>query len=245
MIRWTLILALAAGVGCSTLVPKQVEFFQDKVQEFPRPEYRFQETRRQAARMLNQHLAGIENKFLAEGRSPDDVRPVSEAASLADALSTSLGPPLRPFKKPAQELTGQLDYETARYVDDVRTFADSNDKNAGKKIEGTGLVQIGYFSFLAVILFLGLAGYVVLKVVGTLGAAANPAVGLGLSVAQIPARLAGKALGQVLRGGEKFKDEIVKKANWTADEITRLFREQHERAQDGDAQDLVKHLTKK
>ncbi len=217
MIRWTLILALAAGVGCSTLVPKQVEFFQDKVQEFPRPEYRFQETRRQAARMLNQHLAGIENKFLAEGRSPDDVRPVS----------------------------GQLDYETARYVDDVRTFADSNDKNAGKKIEGTGLVQIGYFSFLAVILFLGLAGYVVLKVVGTLGAAANPAVGLGLSVAQIPARLAGKALGQVLRGGEKFKDEIVKKANWTADEITRLFREQHERAQDGDAQDLVKHLTKK
>lgn len=233
------------GVGCSTLVPKQVEFFQDKVEEFPKPEYRFQETRRQAARSLDRSLAAIERNLLAEGRSPDDVRPVSEAASLADALSTSLGPPLRPFKKDPDTLAAQLDSETARYVDDVRSFADSNDKNAGKKIEGTGLVQIGYFSFLAVLMVLGLAGYVVLKVVGTLGAAANPAVGLGLSVAQIPVKLAGKALGQVIKGGERFKDEILKKANWTADEVAKLFREQQERAQDGDAQDLVKHLTKK
>lgn len=249
----TLLLCIALlGGGCSALMPKQVEFFQDKVQKFPRPDDDFKETQRQAAELLDRQLEAIEKNLLAEGCSPDEVRPVSEAASLADALSTSLGPPLKPFnellsakrwvgQRPLLVLSDQLKRETARYVDDVRDFADDNDKNAGKKIEGTGLIQIGYFSFLAIFLIFGLFAWLAIKVLGAL----NPPVAIGTNVASLPIKLASKALGQVLTGGEKFKNEIEKKVSWTSQEVLSLFREKQERAQDEEAQSLIKNLTKK
>lgn len=242
---------LALGSGCSLLMPKKVELFQDKVQKFPRPDDEFREVQKQAADLLSGELNAITKNLLAAGSSPDEVRPVSEAASLADALSTSLGPPLKPFNRllsykawsgrPLLALSDTLERETARFVDDVHDFADDNDKNAGKKIEGTGLVQIGYFSFLAIFLVFGFFAWIALKVLGTL----NPPVGLGLKVAQVPVKLATKAFGQILKGGEQFKNEVKARASWTSEEILAAFRKHQDGAQDEEAKDLVKHLTNK
>jgi len=240
---------IAGASGCAALMPKQVEFGQDKVEKFPTPDKGFREVQKQAAVMLADELDAIKENYLAEGSSPDEVRPVSEAASLADALSTSLGPPLKPFKllslktweRPLLVLSDELDRETARYIDDVGDFADDNDKNAGKKIEGTGWIQIGYFSFLGLFLILGFFAYVALKVVGTL----NPPVGVGMQLAKVPVKLAGRVLSQVLKGGEGFKEIIKQRATWSSDEVVKLFREKQERAQDQESQELVKHLTKK
>jgi hypothetical protein len=249
-----LLLSLLLTTGCSTLIPKNVEFGQDKVDKFPTPDEDFRETQRQAADLLSRQLDAIEENLLAEGSSPDEVRPVGEAASLADALSTSLGPPLKTFDlsavkawkgPPLLVLSDELERLTAEYIADVGEFAEDNDENAGKKIEGTGWLQIGYFSYIAIIAFLGFCGYIALKVVSTLGAAANPAVGLGLNIAKVPAKIASSALGHVLRGGEQFKNAVTKKANLTSEEVLAMFREHQERAQDEQSKELVKHLTKK
>jgi hypothetical protein len=232
------------------LMPKQVELFQDKVQQFPRPDDDFREVQKQAAAELKDELNAIEKNLLAEGSSPDEVRPVSEAASLADALSTSLGPPLKTFNRlksadawagrPLLGLSKALDRETAKYIDDVGDFAEKNDENAGKKIEGTGLIQIGYFSMLFVLFIFGFFAWVGLKVLGTL----NPPVAIGTKVATLPVKLAARALGQVVKGGEAFKNELKKKATWSADEVATLFREKQERAQDEESQSTIRELTK-
>lgn len=66
-----------------------------------------------------------------------------------------------------------------------------------------------------------------------------------MQLAKVPVKLAGRVLSQVLKGGEGFKEVIKQKATWSADEVVNLFREKQERAQDEEAKDLVKHLTKK
>jgi hypothetical protein len=228
MKKLTVALLLSAallGSGCSMLMPKQVELFQDKVQQFPRPDDDFREVQKQAAAELKDELNAIEKNLLAEGSSPDEVRPVS-----ADAWAG----------RPLLGLSKALDRETAKYIDDVGDFAEKNDENAGKKIEGTGLIQIGYFSMLFVLFIFGFFAWVGLKVLGTL----NPPVAIGTKVATLPVKLAARALGQVVKGGEAFKNELKKKATWSADEVATLFREKQERAQDEESQNTIRELTK-
>lgn len=230
--------------GCS-LIPKTVEFGQDKVRKFPERTDSFIEAQRQAAQLTARLAGETRDAALAEGASDAVVRPGSQAAELAGSVSTSLGPPLNPFSgEDPSEMARILDRQVAKHDNRVRNFAAGNDENAGKKIEGTGFLQIPYLIYAPMVIL----GVVFLFMVGrfilNLYALANPVVGVGLNVASFGAKKTAAALGQVLRGGERFKQRVnteVEDEKLRAT-ILRMFRDEQEKAQDPEVQNKIKEL---
>ncbi len=244
-------LALALS-GC--VMPKPIEFGQDKVHRVPVAKPRETEVQRQAAQRASQKAQETLQAALEEDCSPTVVEPAKETATLSDSVSRSLGPPLKPARPTvtSDELARQLDTAVAKLDQRLEDFRKDNDENAGKKIEGTGVFSIGYISYL-IIMFLVLVGAVilfrVLKVVANVAGAANPAVGVGLKAIQLGGAAASKAVGQLIKGGETFKQRLSKDMP-ELDEALRvkveeIFRTSHMTAQDEDVQHVIKELTRK
>ncbi|WP_196301940.1 hypothetical protein, partial [Streptococcus pneumoniae] len=78
--------------------------------------------------------------------SPETViLPAGETAILSEAVADSVGPPLKPSNDPAPVLADKLSHTIAVLDKRLEQFKEDNNENAGKKIEGTGLLQIPYF----------------------------------------------------------------------------------------------------
>jgi hypothetical protein len=239
------ILPLALLVGCGTLIPKRVEFFQKKVTGVPEKSTAQIEKEKEAAYAASL-VARVTAEAAAANHDPVTVTvPAQQTVDLTAAVSTSLGPPKNvPNLTPPDttklsdslvEKKGSLDSKIAAYSEKIEPLV-------GKKIEGTGLIRIPYFIYLgciALVLFLVWTG---LKLYG----AVNPAVGLGVnSVGRIGGSILSRGFSEVVKGGEDFK-AAVKASPLTAEVKTAvldLFQRHAMQAQSQDTQRIVQNLT--
>lgn len=245
--RLVLIALMAALLtGCGTLIPKKVELFQDKVERFPDRKSKEREIQRQAAERAARDTRQVVESAIDDGASTNVLRKAKDAAVLTDAVSDSIGPPLSPSEEPAEQLADKLDHSTAALNERMDSFKKDNDGNVGKKIEGTGLIQVSYFAWLGGFLGLAFLGYLALKVITVLGGAANPAVGLGLNVLNMGSAGVAKAFSQVVKGCKAFKQSVDKEIEDPAvrEKVMSLFKAAHNKAQDEGTRQTIDYLTK-
>lgn len=234
--------ALVFTSGCSVLLPKKVEFFQDKVATFPEAKLSEKETQRQAAAMAAVKAEQVLLAAVSNHVPESVVSPAKDVAVLTEAVALSVGPPAKPWGGTATNLAAKLDSSVASLNRRVDSFKADNNSNAGKKIEGTGVFQVGYFSMLAVLLG-GLALlWVGLKLYGLV----NPVVGLGTNVVgRVASTALNKAVAEVTEGGEWFKEYLAESDldDQIKSKVKELFSRAHVEAQSRDTQALVERLT--
>lgn len=244
----TLFLAIAiavGGAGCSSLIPKRVELGQDKVQRVPTPKPSEREVQRQAAKRAAEAAKQVLETAIQEDLTPV-IEPARDATVLTKSVSDSLGPPLKSASptEPAAVLAARLERAIAKLNERIEEFREDNDKNAGKKIEGTGWLSVPYFVWLggAFILFGG--AYMILKTIVSVAAAGNPAVGLGLSAVQLGGRGAAALASQVLKGGQLFRERLAKEDPAIRERVEQLFVSSQKEAQSPEIQAAVRQLLK-
>lgn len=235
--------------GCS-LIPKNVEFFQKKVKDVPAKKASAIETERQAAKYLWEELDNAYVAAMVEHASTNVTIPLRNAHIVAPALSLSLGPPetVWPTASTYQSdsstnLAKELTKNTAKLNEKIDDYRDDTKPLAGKKIEGTGLIQMSYFTYVGILI-----GLVMLVRFGmNVYAKTNPAAAIGMNMMRIPAQQASKALSEIIEGGEHFigkvTDEI--KDPVVLDKVISLFKSAHMEKQSRDVQNIVDTLTKK
>lgn len=234
--------------GCSTFIPKKVELFQDKVQPFPEQSPALIELERQAVYRAHDRIGEAIVAATVEGSSTNVVIPAKEAEKLTEAVATVIGPP----KKPASDFTSsevlavRLETAVAKLNNQIRDFRIENNENAGKKIEGTGLIQVPYILwtggtilFLMVLFFIG-------RLVLSVLAVANPTASVGLNMVNAAQAVVAKGFSQLVKGGEEFKKRIEKEIDDPAlkQKILDAFRVEHQHAQDSDVQRTIETITK-
>ncbi len=246
-----LVASLILGGGCG-LIPKKVEFFQDKVHLVPELKQADKEIQRQTAQRAEEKARETYGAAIYTDADPAVVAPAAETVILTDAVSESVGPPVKPASadKTTQALVNELRTSIAKLNQRMDDFKKDNNENAGKKIEGTGFFQVPYFVYLGGFLIVGLIGFVILSVLWSfvkMAGMANPPVQMGVTAAQLSANFLKRSLSEVVKGGEQFKDSLmgaVEDPDLQA-KIKELFRIEQERAQSHDTQGLIKTLTKK
>jgi len=238
------ILVVFLATGCSSLFPKTVEFGQDKVEKFPSHPKQQLEAERQATALATEKAREAETIATIDNSTAS--QPAGEAADLSESVARSLGPPSDPWSGEVKKLTERLDRLTSKYNGLLANFQKDNDENAGKKIEGTGFLQVPYFLWLGIVVGVVMILWIILKTVANVAAAANPGVAVGLRAAQVGGRVLSRGFSQVLKGGEAFKDWLKKEVPDEAlkTKILEAFKQHHTQAQDEDVQNLVKDLTK-
>lgn len=243
---FAILLSVGLLTGCGTLMPKKVELFQDKVEQFPDKKASEREVQREAAQKAAREANALVKSVLTNAPVTNVLKRAEATAELTDALTTSLGPPISPSHAESVKLAEKLKSMTGKFIERVYDFKGANNENAGKKIEGTGLIRVSYFAWIGGILLLCFLGYIALKVVATLGSAANPAVGLGVNAVSMGAKGVAKALSQVIKGGKNFKTLLDQRITDTATkkEVLDLFKTAQDKAQDAEVQQAVKHLAK-
>jgi hypothetical protein len=247
----TLLLALTL-TGCGTLIPKRVELGQDKVERVPVASATELEKQRRAAAMAEEQAQKTLDAAIGVDAPVCVTEPARATADLTDAVAKSVGPPKTPIQpnedphKVANDLRSAVAKLNARLDD----FKADNDKNAGKKIEDTGWLKVPYFLWLGGFLVVGFVGLIVLGVAWSfvkMYAMSNPPVQLGVNAVQMGANFLKKAVGEIAKGGEKFKAAVEREVQDPAlqAKIKDLFRVEHERAQSSEVQELVKAITPK
>lgn len=247
---WSILLVAALSTtGCSTLLPKKVEFFQDKVEAFPEAKSKEKEVQKQTAARAAQASLDTLISAVGEKSSTNVIAPAKDAAALSGAVARSLGPPETQSTEAADALAAKLDKVIARLDARIDSFKQDVNENVGKKIEGTGLFSIPYFVWIGLVFVLVFIGLIILAVLWTafkIYASTNPPLQIGVSAIQAGAGFLKKALAEVTKGGENFKTELEKQISDPAlvNKVLELFRVEHERAQSTDVQSVVKALTR-
>lgn len=240
----TAVLALCVSLmfsGCS-LIPKSVEFGQDKVKRFPLHPTAQLEHERQAVKLAGEKARQAELEATLDGSAAAE--PAGDAAKLSEAVGRSIGPPSKPWEAEVSALAVKLDASTAKYNALLAKFKNGNDENAGKKIEGTGFLQIPYFLYIAIIGLVGYIAWMVLKTISNAAAAANPGVAVGLKVAQVGGKVLSRGFSQMIKGGQDFKAKVEEEFSDPAiqEKILEAFRVSHQINQDEEVQKLIQKL---
>jgi hypothetical protein len=236
--------------GCGTLIPKRVEFFQDKVKTFPEQKAKETETQREAAKMASEKATETLVAAVSAGASTKVTEPAKDTMILTESVSRSLGPPQSPSVDPAAVLALKLDAAVAKLNTRIDDFKKDSNENAGKKIEGTGLFSVPYFIWIGMVLVFVFIGFILLAVLWSfikMYALSNPPLQLGMNAVKAGSGFLKKALVEVTKGGEEFKDRVlaeVKDPEIQA-QIKKMFKIEHERAQSSDTKAFVKQLTSK
>lgn len=244
--RIAILLAAVMLAGCSTLIPKKVELFQDKVKSFPEPSFSELEPQRQAALMAHEKAVQVVDAALAEQSSTNVVRPARQVERLTGAMTVAAGPPKKPATVEPEALASQVLSGVNAQNKRVEDFKKQNDENAGKKIEGTGLIQVSYIWWVGGIAALVFVLFTGAKLVLTILSAANPAASIGLNVMNAAQSVVTKGFSQLVQGGENFKDWVNKEIQdeGLRDKILKAFQSQHKQAQDSDVQRTVENITR-
>lgn len=252
-ILWFLRVALATQLvvvlsGCSVLLPGKKEFFQKEVPVYPAQSFKELEALRQAASVAKESAAETLIAAEAEGASPEVIGPARDAAVLTDAVSAGVGPSLKPAKGEAKDLAGAVLRATAEHNRDLDKLKDRLRPLEGKDVEGTGLIQVGYFALLGGVLLIGFFAYIVLRAIVSVAAISNPAVAVGSGVAggvlKIGGRVVTKGFAQMMKGGEEFKNAIEAQLEPQVAELVKtVFRKSHESVQDEEVQTAIKAAT--
>ena len=249
MKRLSLNLALALALlcgGCSLLMPKRVELFQDKVAKMPTISSRELETQKQTAALADKKVNEALLAAVRTQASAEVIVPTQEASKLTGALSLSLGPPASPWFGETDALAAKLTRDVARLDARLESFRKDNDENAGKKIEGTGLFQVPYFAFVGIFVVLAVIAWHVIKMVLGALSIANPGAAVGLGVMNVTGNTAGRLATQVIKGGKDFLGWVGSTVEDPAlrDKITEAFKSAQKQAQDEDVKTVVKQLIK-
>lgn len=236
MKRFLIMLAVIALAGCSTLVPKKVEFFQDKVQTFPEQPAKLVELEREAIARALDKTAEVVVVATREKASTNVVAPAKEANTLVQAVATVIGPPEKPapVTESSDKLAVRLESAVAKFSDTVQEFKLENNKNSGKKIEGTGLVQVSYVFWAGGIVLGVLALLLAGRFLLTLAASANPAAAAALTALNAAGAIAKKGASEVVTEVEsaaKLVEEKVKDSG-IKEEILAALTKTQVKAQD-------------
>jgi len=244
LLPFLLILPLLAGCG---LIPKKVELFQRKVHEVPAYTQTQLEYQKRAAYLAKQRAAETVDAALTTGASTNVIAPARDTEKLTDAVSTSLGPPLTPSTN-ADTAVANLTHAVAKLDEKLDDYKKATDRDAGKKIEGTGLIQVPYFLWSGGFLVIVIVVWHLAKTALTVASAANPAAGVGVGVMNVAGSLAGKGFSQVVAGGKEFLKWVDSEASgldpMVREKITNAFVSAHQGVQDHDVQAVVKKLIK-
>lgn len=226
--------------GCSLLSPGKKEFFQTKVPSFPE-KTKVEEKQKQAATFVAEKVNIAYDEGLKANVTNSVMEPLHEAKVVATPLAESIGAPQTPYRGPATNLVDDLHKLEAKFDASMKKLEDKLAGLEGKKIEGTGLIQIGYFTWLAVLFGIFALLWFVLKIVGIF----NPPVAMGMSAVSAGAGLLRRGFGEVVEAGEKFKDMVKSRVEdpETQEHILDLFRRAHLETQSRDVQTVIKHLT--
>lgn len=241
MIR-TILAACLLTSGCS-LIPHRVEYFQDKVKAVPAKTAAQVETEKQAAKFVATKTGQAVTAATAEGCSTNVVAPAREANTAADALSGSLGAPSEPWTATADALAAKLDRLDAKLDAKLERYRAEVAPNVGRKIEGSGLFSLSFFTQWG--LFLGAVALVWLglKAYGLF----NPVVGLGMNIAgRVPSRVLHTGFKQVVSAGEAFKDYLAGSPLSGSEKsyVSDIFRRAHMETQSPETQAIIQQLTK-
>ncbi len=233
---------LALGLsGCSLLSPGKKEFFQKTVPTFPE-RVEIVEKQKQAAQLIVSKVNQAYDAGLASETTNSVMQPLHEARDVAQPLATSLGAPEKPYKGGTTNFVTQFYKLEAKYDAALEKLADKLGEFDGKKIEGTGLIQMGYFTWLLVLVGIVALLWFVLKMVAIF----NPPVAVGMSVASAGANLLRRGFGEVIEAGEAFKNAVKAKIDSpeVQQKVLELFRNEQEKRQSRDVQHVIKQLTK-
>ena len=242
----TLIALLASLLltGCS-LIPKKVEFFQDKVHRFPTPSAKQVELQRETAQKAADSAAQTLHSALVEGATTNVVASATDTEKLTVAVAESVGAPEKTSGKTTDALIESLRAQLAKTDGKIDAFAKANDENAGKKIENSGLVQVPYIAWSGGILIALLAGWYILRTVASAASAANPGAAVAVGAMNVAGAVVSKGFQQVVKGGENFKGWIEQEIADSSlkQRILSAFAAAHKTAQDADVKSLVNHVT--
>ena len=232
---------MAVLPACS-LIPKDVEYFQKEIEPVPSFGAKENESLKQAADLAKRKAAAAEIAAIRTGADVSVQLPARDAAVLTDAVSDRIGEPLRPASDDAtNKLIALLDSQEARHAAEIEKYRIEIAELVGKKIEGSGAIQVGYFTNLLLVGVILFIGYILIKAL----AMANPVANVLVGGVEASAHLAGKAASEVISAGEAFKTRLAAKLPEHAEAVKELFRETHERYQSADTQQLVSQATKK
>jgi hypothetical protein len=227
--------------GCGIL-PKNVEFFQKKVHSIPEMSNAGIERQKEAAHFLAEKTQATKEAAITTHADISVIVPATESAVVARALETSLGPPASPTDDPAPKLAEKLEHDRAKVDKAIDKQREKVEPLVGKKIEGTGFFQFGYFTWLAILAGVGFLIWSGLKIYGFV----NPAVGAGLGVAErIGSKTAALAFSQTAHGIESVKNALKPGVAYTTEQIKEMLATHLQMKQDAQVQDLVKRLTPK
>jgi hypothetical protein len=237
-------LVLAGCMG--SLIPKKVELFQKKVQEFPEQSPALRELERQTIYQAHEKATETVVAALKTEAEPEVIAPAKETVKLTQAAVVSAGPPEKIPAITDTNLAERLESAVGKYNSKVDKFAKVQDKEAGKKIEGTGLFQIPYFLWAGGILVGVLVVGFILKTVLAGAAVANPGAAVGLNVVNAAQSVLAAGFSQVVKGGEDFKSWVEKEVTDSGlqSKILSAFQTTQMKAQDQNVQNVVAAMTK-
>jgi hypothetical protein len=240
-----LLAALSLAVaGC--LVPKPVELGQKRVQPVPTKSDRQVEAEKQAADFVAKKIDQGRDQALRVNASTNVLEPLTDARDAAHGLRYSLGAPLSPWENSGAEMALRLGFLEAKLDRALAEHRRDVEPLVGKKIEGTGLIRIPYFLWVGLILLFLFLLWTALRIVGAI----YPVVGLGVSGLSAAGRVGSatvkRALEQVVKGGEAFKEAVDRadlddKAKTV---VLDLLRRHQMVSQDTDIQELVRKMTR-
>jgi hypothetical protein len=245
--------ALASVVLCLTLtgclgslIPKRVEFGQDKVQAFPEESAAQKEVLKQAVQRAHARAVDTVDAALWEQSSTNIIAPAREVEKLTDAAAIAVGPPVKPSSIDSYDLATKLNTSVAKLDRKIEDFKKDNNENAGKKIEGTGFLSVPYFVWIGGIALILLVAFFIGKAALSAYAVVNPGAAIGLNVVNAGQAVLAKGFSQIVAGGEAFKDWVEKEVQDSGlkEKILHAFQSNQMKSQDQEVQNVVAAITK-
>lgn len=179
------------------------------------------------------------NRYVMQQKLAENAKIITD---LTQSVQLRVGEPIK-IKLDTNENVAQLlatmSKQNAVYTNEIKDYTDKITPNVGKKIDGTGVFEMGYFTYVGIVILLCMIVLGVLKFI----AIANPGVGTGMKIAS---NIAGKALTELAYGGEKFKQYITAKyadKPQQVAEILATFKQAHLEEQSTETKEIVKKIT--
>lgn len=240
----TLPLMLLIQTGCGIL-PKPVEIGQKKVKNVPEKSQKAVELEKQAADLTARKTEEARDVILRENVT-NALPSITDARDAAYGLRYSLGAPAKPWDSSGSEIALRLGYLENKLDKALAEHRKEIAPTVGKKIEGTGWIQIPYFLWLALIAGALLFLWFALKVASVF----YPPVGLGAAGLSMAGRAGAwtvkKGFEQVVSGAEGFKQAIERSGfdQQVKEQVLDMLRRHQMVSQDSDVQELIRRMTK-
>ena len=228
--------------GC-TLIPKPVEYFQDRVQPVPSRSEASEESLRQAARLAASRAADTERAALSTEAAPEVLTPARDTAVLTESVSDRLGPPAAAWRGEIEALLARMDAQEARFQRELATYRARVQDNVGKPIGGTGVIQVDYFTHLLILAAIFAVAWLIVRIIAIF----NAPVAVGLKTVEGGSRFLGRALAEVVEGGQEFKERVRKLMADKPDVAQRIvdaFTDSQRAKQSRDTQNAIEALKK-